>query len=481
MSLSPHIPRDYKNLKIRRRPSPIPAWVRAAILALTRGYRRLDPLVSRRRWALAAGAVGSVALLGWALAGDPPPPAADSIQQTEPLPLPAPTISPLVEPEPELIAVAPAEAPWRVETVRKGDTLASVFKRLSLGPRVVHRVVHLNEHTRRLTRLYPGDELKLRLDSDGALAALEYQLDEATRLRLDQTDGNLSARLLEDELIAQPERASGVIRDSLFVAGRKAGLSDKLIMEMAGLFGWDIDFVLDIRAGDEFHLVYERVYRNGEYLRTGNILAATFVNQGRKYQAVRFDPGEGAEYFSPDGRNMKKAFLRAPLNFSYISSNFNPRRFHPILRRVRAHNGVDYRAPSGTPVYAAGNGTVTRSGYGKNNGHHVFIQHGNGIVTKYLHFSKRTVKKGDRVKQGHVIGYVGATGLAEAPHLHYEFLVNGVHRNPRTVDLPKAEALPEERMANFQDRVRPLLAQLDQMQSSRMLAQAAAGSPVLGK
>lgn len=480
MSPSPHIPRDYKNLNVRRRPSPNPAWVRAGAVALSRGYRRLESLVSRRALALATGAGASVLLLGWALAGDPPPPA-EPIQQTEPLPLPAPTVGPPSEPEPELIAEVPPETPWRVETVRKGDTLASMFKRLGLGPRSVHRVVHLNEHTRRLTTLYPGDELKFQLAADGALKALEYQLDEATRLRLEQTDEGLGARLLEDELIAQPERASGVIRDSLFVAGRKAGLSDKLIMEMAGLFGWDIDFVLDIRSGDEFHLVYERVYRNGEYLRAGDILAATFVNQGRKYQALRYDPGDGAEYFSPDGRNMKKAFLRAPLNFSYISSNFNPRRFHPILRRVRAHNGVDYRAPSGTPVYAAGNGTVTRSGYGQNNGHHVFIQHGNGIVTKYLHFSKRTVKKGDRVKQGQVIGYVGATGLAEAPHLHYEFLVNGVHRNPRTVDLPKAEALPPERMADFNDQVRPLLAQLDQLQQGRLLAQAAAGSPALGK
>ncbi len=477
MSHSPHIPRDYKNLQIGPRRAPKPAWAVAAARLLRHVSRSLNQIHARRLPAAVAGAAGAVLLIAWAVVDQPVATA-----------LPTPQVQPLALPPPPAATAAPDDDPapvepwlepesWRVETVRRGDTLASVFKRLGLGPRSVHRVVHLNEHTRRLTRLYPGDELKFQLRDDGSLKALEYQLDERTRLRLTQTDGELAGQLIEDQLIAQPERASGVIRDSLFLAGREAGLSDKLIMQMAGLFGWDIDFVLDIREGDEFHLVYEQLYRNGEYLRSGEILAATFVNQNREYRALRFDAGNGTEYFSPDGRNMKKAFLRAPLDFAYISSSFNPRRFHPILRRVRAHNGVDYRAPSGTPVYAAGNGTVTRAGYGKYNGNYVFIQHGNNIVTKYLHFSKRLAKRGQRVKQGQVIGYVGATGLAQAPHLHYEFLVNGVHRNPRTVDLPKAEALPEALMPAFHERTRGLMAQLDQMQQSGLLAQAPAASP----
>ncbi|MDX1571267.1 MAG: peptidoglycan DD-metalloendopeptidase family protein, partial [Xanthomonadales bacterium] len=282
----------------------------------------------------------------------------------------------------------------------------------------------------------------------------------------------LASRLVPLNLVREVREASGVIRDSFFMAGRDAGLTDALIMDLAHLFGWDIDFILDIRSGDSFQVIYEEVIRDGEFVRTGDILAATFVNQGRKVQAIRFESDSGVGYFTPDGRNIKKSFLRAPLNFSYVSSSFNPRRFHPILNRVKAHNGIDYRAPSGTPVMAAGDGRVIRSSYGKYNGHHVFIEHPNGIVTKYLHFTRRAVNKGEKVSQGEVIGYVGATGLATAPHLHYEFIVNGVHRNPATVDLPKADPLPGDQLALFQEKARPYLGQLDRLAATELLATA---------
>jgi murein DD-endopeptidase MepM/ murein hydrolase activator NlpD len=243
-----------------------------------------------------------------------------------------------------------------------------------------------------------------------------------------------------------------------------------MIMKLANIFGWDIDFVLDIRSGDRFMLVYEKLYREGEYLRDGRILGATFINQGERFQAVWFEHGEVADYFAPDGRNMRKAFLRAPLNFSYISSNFNPRRMHPVLKRIRPHRGIDYYAPPGTPVYAAGDGTVTRSAYSKANGHHVFIRHANSIETKYLHFTKRTVKQGQKVKQGQTIGTVGSTGLASGPHLHYEFVVNGVHRNPRTVPLPKVEPLQESILTVFQEQAAPMLTQLSRMESASLYA-----------
>ena len=381
------------------------------------------------------------------------------------LALPAPAL-----PDTET-AGQPNTPPWRIEKVGKGDTLAAVFQRLGLSPRDVHDVVNLDDNSARLARIYPGDALRVRLDHDGELDALEYQLNETSRLLITRAEEGLRSELVDDNMLSQLRHASGVISDSLFLAGRESGLSDALIMEMAGLFGWDIDFVLDIRRGDSFHLIYEELYRNGEFLRAGDIVAATFVNQGEKFQAVRFETENGAEYFSPDGRNMRKAFLRAPLNFSYISSNFNPRRFHPILQRVKAHNGTDYRAPTGTPVYAAGHGKVVASARNQYNGHYVFIEHGNNIVTKYLHFTRRTVKRGQRVKQGQVIGYVGATGLAQAPHLHYEFLVNGVHRNPRTVDLPKADPLPSTQLAAFQQVAAPLLNQLDLMADQTLLAQ----------
>ena len=305
---------------------------------------------------------------------------------------------------------------------------------------------------------------------------MRYAIDEDRYLIVDYDAERAVASSEPRDMITELTETSGTITSSLFLAGKQAGLSDAMVMKLANLFGWDIDFVLDIREGDRFFLLYEKVYRDGSFLRDGEIIGATFVNQGEKFQAIRFDIDGQAQYFAPDGRNMRKAFLRAPLNFSYISSNFNPKRFHPILKRVKAHNGIDYKAPKGTPVYAAGDGKVIRSDYNKFNGHHVFIQHANNIVTKYLHFTKRTVKKGQRVKQGQVIGYVGATGLAQAPHLHYEFLVNGVHRNPRTVSLPKADALGDTQLAIFHEVSAPVLSQLSRLESASAYA-TTSGSP----
>jgi len=209
-------------------------------------------------------------------------------------------------------------------------------------------------------------------------------------------------------------------------------------------------------------VIYEEKYVQGEKIGNGNILAAEFVNQGNAYQAVRYqDTAGNSEYFTPAGMSMRKAFIRNPVDFSYISSKFNPRRFHPILKRVKAHNGVDYRAPKGTPVRAAGDGKVITSTYSKYNGHHVFIQHGQKYITKYLHFTKRKVRRGQKVKQGQVIGYVGSTGLAQAPHLHYEFLVNGVHRNPRTIKLPDAKPINKKEKSRFLNNTRDLVKQLE--------------------
>jgi murein DD-endopeptidase MepM/ murein hydrolase activator NlpD len=299
---------------------------------------------------------------------------------------------------------------------------------------------------------------------------MRFAVDEGRFVVIESGADGLSATTGTRDLLTRTTEASGVIRSSLFTAGKEAGLSDSMVMNLANLFGWDIDFALDIREGDRFYLVYEKIYRDGEFLRDGEIVGATFVNQGDKFQAVRFEADGRTQYFAPDGRNMRKAFLRAPLNFSYVSSSFNPKRFHPILKRVKAHNGIDYRAPTGTPVYAAGDGKVTVSAYSKYNGHHVFIQHANSIVTKYLHFSRRAVKPGQRVKQGQVIGYVGATGLAQAPHLHYEFLLNGVHRNPRTVSLPKADPLPEDLLVQFRAETAPVLTMLGRLESASMYA-----------
>lgn len=369
---------------------------------------------------------------------------------------------------------------WEAVTVRSGQSLGAIFSQQGFSANTLHKIMTFSKDTRELKKIRPGDLFEFQRHEDKSLKRMRYAIDEG-RYQIFDFDGQQVTSTFEDrDLIKEIMETSGTISSSLFLAGKQAGLKDGMLMKLANLFGWDIDFVLDIREGDQFFLVYEKIYRDGEYLRDGEIIGATFVNQGEKFQAIRFDIDGQAQYFAPDGRNMRKAFLRAPLNFSYISSNFNPKRFHPILKRVKAHNGIDYKAPKGTPVYAAGDGKVTRSAYTKFNGHHVFIQHANSIVTKYLHFTKRTVKKGERVRQGQVIGYVGATGLAQAPHLHYEFLLNGVHRNPRTVALPKASPLGEKRLAEFHQKAAPVLSQLSRLESASMYANTsakAAGAP----
>lgn len=338
----------------------------------------------------------------------------------------------------KLLEMPEPELTWQTAKVKSGDSLAKIFKRLGFSARTTHDVGKASEQ---LKKLIVGDTLRIGKNDDGILTALEYPLTRIKTLHVDLIDGKYQERYEEKEVEVRETFAHGVINSSFWNAGIGAGLDDSQIISLANIFGWDIDFALDIRKGDSFHVIYENKYVDGEYVGPGKILAAEFVNQNEEFKAIRFSDDE---YYTPDGKSMRKAFLRAPVNFKYISSNFKPKRFHPIQKRWKAHNGTDYRAATGTPVVAAGNGKVTHSTYNKYNGNYVFIQHGNGIVTKYLHFSKRAVKKGQRVKQGQVIGYVGSTGMSQAPHLHYEFLLNGVHRNPRTVKLPDAKPIAKK-------------------------------------
>jgi murein DD-endopeptidase MepM/ murein hydrolase activator NlpD len=387
--------------------------------------------------------------------------------------LPAPERTASHESMAERVGADEASAPaiaWDEVRVRQGQTLDGIFREQGFSISLLHEILGLSGETRGLTKIRPGDVFEFDRSEEGDLRRMRYALDEARYLMVQNDSGNLSSEIQQREIIAEITQAEGVIESSLFLAGKRAGLGDAMIMNLANIFGWDIDFVLDIREGDRFMLVYEKLYREGEFLRDGRILAATFINQDEPFRAVWFEQGDVADYFAPDGRNMRKAFLRAPLNFRYISSNFNPRRMHPVLKRIRPHRGIDYYAPPGTPVYAAGDGTVITSAYTKANGHHVFIKHANSIVTKYLHFTKRTVRQGQKVKQGQTIGTVGSTGLASGPHLHYEFVVNGVHRNPRTVPLPKVEPLEGELLIAFQAQAAPLLTQLSRLESASLYA-----------
>ncbi|MBY6204683.1 peptidoglycan DD-metalloendopeptidase family protein [Halomonas denitrificans] len=389
------------------------------------------------------------------------------------------------------LEVVPADqAPaWDYVQVASGDTLDLIFRRMGLPPALLHRIVTLDEHGAGLADLRPGDELAFDIDEDGAFRALRAEKDDETWLyfELEKVDAHVAeadpagsdlvlvSRLEPRDLDVRTVEIEAEITSSLFAAGKNAGLSDNMILRLANIFGWDIDFALDIRRGDRFALVFEEIYRDGQFLRQGAILAARFVNRGETFQAIRFDAGDGPDYYSPDGRPMRKAFLRAPINFTRVSSNYNPRRLHPVTRRIRPHNGTDYAAPTGTPIWAAGDGTVIEAGYSRPNGNYIFIQHGNHIVTRYLHLSRKRVNRGDRVRQGQVIGNVGSTGLATGPHLHYEFLVNGRHRDPRRVDLPEATPLSEELLPSFRAHAAPYLAQLDRLVPDAGVMLASAG------
>ncbi len=347
--------------------------------------------------------------------------------------------------------------------IRRGDSLDRLFARNDLSRADLAALITTDLGRKHLRLVRPGDEITVRHEA-GRILSLERELSITESLRIDrQDDDAFVAQLVARPLERRPVVASGTIESSLFLAAADAGISDRTTMNLAGIFAWDVDFVLDIREGDQFRLVYEELWRDGERLGEGDILAAKFVNQGRAHQAVRFaDPEGRVDYYTPEGRSVRKAFVRAPLSFSRVSSNFNPRRRHPKLNKIRAHRGVDYAAPRGTPVKAAGDGKVSFRGRKGGYGNTVILQHGGNITTLYAHLSRfGKFRHGQRVRQGQIIGYVGATGLATGPHLHYEYRTNGVHRNPRTVKLPDAEPIDPAYLGEFRTVADELIEQLD--------------------
>ncbi|HSG88703.1 MAG TPA: peptidoglycan DD-metalloendopeptidase family protein [Pseudomonadales bacterium] len=380
----------------------------------------------------------------------------------------APSLEPVAEPEPA----------WREFRVRSGDSLALIFKREKLRASDLQAVLDGGPETKRLRRIHPGEVLQYSIDDDGRLLALRYEFSalEAMEARRDDAEAPFTAVLVQREPEHRIAYSQGVIDSSLFLACTRAGLDDGTAMKLADIFQWDIDFVLEIRQGDSFDLVFEELWLDGKKIGNGAILAAEFVNQGERYRAVRYTDTSGyTSYYTPEGMSMRKAFLRAPVDFSRISSNFNPRRLHPVWKTVRPHRGIDYAAPSGTPVKAAGDGKVVTVTSNGPSGNFVVLQHGESYQTKYLHLSRfaRGMKRNKRVSQGDIIGYVGATGWATAPHLHYEFLVHGVHQNPRTVDLPKALPIADAERTRFMSSTRETVARLDALRDDEQIALAA--------
>lgn len=392
------------------------------------------------------------------------------------VPLTLPTLAPPADEPPFAPPAEEAPAPVHVVSrvqVRPGDNLSVIFKREGIPAREVHRLLASEPLGTRLKNIFPGHGLTFTRAEDGTLLKLAYTPGPLETLEFERVGETFVAR----ETIQEPERSTaykhGVIDHSLFVASQRAGLADSVTMRLAQIFQWDVDFVLDIRRGDEFHVVYEELYVGDEFVGYGDILAAEFINQGESYRAIRYTDSKGrSDYYDPQGDSMRKAFLRAPVEFSRISSNFNLRRVHPLFKRNMPHRGIDYAAPTGTPILASGDGRVVTASRTQPNGNYVVIQHGEQFTTKYLHMSKfgRGIKAGARVKQGQVIGYVGSTGWASGPHLHYEFLVNGVHQNPRTVQLPDAEPIPAKELDRFNQRAAPLLAMLDDFKERLQLA-----------
>jgi len=348
-------------------------------------------------------------------------------------------------------------------TVRPGDTAALMLRRAGVAGTTIQRLIRTSEHGDDLAHLRPGQQLHMLRAADGRLDGLVHQISAERSLRFERDGDAFTSRVIEVEAERRFAHATGVIQTSLFAAGTRAGLDRGIILDLAEIFAWDIDFALDIRRGDRFRVVYETFHHDGKLLRTGDIVAAEFVNQGRRHRALRYtDPTGSTAYYAPDGSSIRRAFLRAPVEYTRITSGFGPRR-HPELHRMRNHNGVDYAAPTGTPIRATGDGRITLRGWRGGYGRTVVIQHGERYSTLYAHLAgfRQGRGVGARVEQGDIIGYVGSSGLATGPHIHYEFRIDGRHRNPQTVALPEGEPVDPAHREHFNATALPLVAKLD--------------------
>lgn len=379
-----------------------------------------------------------------------------------------------VEPAPQKLTPTPEN--WVEYQIQPGDNLTTLFNRAGLNARDVYRISSAVSGSDALKRLHPGESIAFLVE-DGQLNKLRHIRNRLSSTLLEQTDQGYRVTAEQRTPELRSTYSQGVIENSLFLDAAQAGMSDKVIMELASIFGWDVDFALDIRSGDSFHVLYEDEFLDGEKIGEGDIIAAKFINQGITYAAVRYTDSNGeTSYYTPEGRSMRKAFLRSPVDFRRISSHFKPERYHPVLGQKRPHRGVDYAAATGTPLKAAGDGKIiwrgTKGGYGRT----IIIQHGGNITTLYAHMSRyqKGIDNGSRVQQGDIIGYVGSSGLATGPHLHYEFRINGVHKNPLTVALPQANSIPADEMPVFTAEAGRLMAELESLGDTRLALNGAA-------
>lgn len=385
---------------------------------------------------------------------------------TEPVPV-STIVEQITLPEPVLAESGEAwmqSAFWQVDQVRKDDTLASLLARLNIrNENAIQYLRTAREASGLASQLRPGRTIQAKTTPDGDLLELQYQtsLDEA--LLINRNESGYEARLGKLALEQQVQMRASTIESSLFAATDAADIPDSIALQLAEIFSSDIDFHLDLRKGDHFSVVYEASHSQGELIKAGQILAAEFVNDGKTYRALLFRDADGrSSYYTPDGKSLHKPFLRSPIEFSRISSGFSLARFHPVLQQWRAHKGVDYAAPTGTGIKATADGTVSFIGTQGGYGNVVMLQHRNGITTVYGHLSRFAtgLRRGSTVAQGQIIGQVGMTGTATGPHLHYEFRVNGQHRDPLKVAMPSAVPLAKEKLAVFGEQTQPWLDKL---------------------
>lgn len=362
---------------------------------------------------------------------------------------------------------------WKNYTIQAGDNLGYYFQQAGLSASSIQKVLSISKHASYLKKIYPGQVLKIKTNDEGELIALNLDIDPLTTLIIDRQNNHLRSRIEDKPLEKRVAFGGGKIFDSFFVAGKHAKLDDALILELANIFAYDIDFALDIKPNDYFKVLFEEYFVNGVKVGNGPIVAAEFVNNGKQYRAIRYTDSSGqSNYYSPSGTSLKKAFIRTPVQYTRISSHFNLHRRHPVLHKIRAHKGVDYAAPTGTPVKAAGQGKVVFVGRKGGYGNAIILQHGSKYTTLYGHLSRfaKNLRTGATIKQGQIIGYVGSTGLASGPHLHFEFRVNGVHQNPLTVALPMADGITGKAKTQFLNYAGNLLRLMEENHSKVMLA-----------
>jgi len=359
-------------------------------------------------------------------------------------------------------------------TVKSGENLSSIFSEMDLSREDLHKIVHANATGKLFADVEPGQDVVATVNASGELEQLTYAKNPFETLIATRHDDDFDVKLFSKKVDYQIASAKATIDSSLFEDGKEAGLPEKLILKLADIFAWDIDFALNLRDGDQFTVVYEKLFVDGKEFDTGEILSVEFVNQDKTYTAVRFEDNQGnTGYYTPDGNGLRKAFLQTPMDFAKISSHFDLHRKHPILNTIRAHKGVDYSAAIGTPVKTTGDGKIVFRGEKNGYGNVVEIEHGQKYSTLYAHLSafKSGHKVGSTIKQGDVIGYVGKTGLATGPHLHYEFRIAGEHVNPVTAKLPRSIQMDKALLAKFKAQTQPLIAQLKQTKGDALVAQ----------